>query len=270
MEHFWQKIGRLTPFRSKREEPLLPHQQTEDNRPDNEAPGVVDYAALETLLNQSCENPALYTVALTHRSCLQDATEPLISNQRLEFLGDAVLDLIVSEELYTQFPNYDEGQLSSNRAKIVNGKSLAAFARKLEMGRLILVGPSADEEMIRQSDATLADAFEALVGALYLDKGLAAARSFIREKVLAEVNLSTLTSAEYNYKSRLIEYTQARQLEHPRYMVVEEHGAEHEKIFLVEVRIGEETWGRGSGSRKKEAEQKAAMEAIATHTDLDI
>ncbi|ANT63944.1 MULTISPECIES: ribonuclease III [Prosthecochloris] len=270
MEHFWQKIGRLTPFRPKREELLLPQHDIDDNRPDHDVPGVVDYAALETLLNHTCDDSQLYAMALTHRSCLQDADEPLISNQRLEFLGDAVLDLIVSEELYTQFPDYDEGLLSSNRAKIVNGKSLAAFARKLDLGNLVIVGPSADKARIRQSDATLADAFEALVGAIYLDKGLDAARAFIRDKVLDETNLTKLTSSEHNYKSRLIEYTQARQLEHPRYIVVEESGAEHEKIFLVEVRIGEETWGRGSGSRKKEAEQHAAMEAITAHTELDI
>ena len=221
---------------------------------------------LERLTGRPC-NRLIYRTALTHRSVLHDhhgdADRP-DSNQRLEFLGDAVLDLLISEHLFKQFPESDEGHLSSNRAKIVNRKSLAAFARELQLGEHLIIGDSADKQKIRTSESALADAFEALVGAIYLDQGLAGAERFIMNHVIAKVDLRKLVEAEYNYKSRLIEYTQSRQLPPPLYTVVAEEGAEHEKSFTVEVSCNARSLGRGTAPRKKDAEQLAAKEAMIT------
>jgi ribonuclease-3 len=219
---------------------------------------------LEHLTGRPC-NRLIYRTALTHRSVLHDhhgdADRPE-SNQRLEFLGDAVLDLLISEHLFKQFPGSDEGHLSSNRAKIVNRKSLAAFARELQLGEHLIIGESADKQKIRDSESALADAFEALVGAIYLDQGLAGAERFIMNHVIARVDLHKIVEAEYNYKSRLIEYTQSRQLPPPLYTVIAEKGAEHEKHFTVEVSCNGLSLGRGTAPRKKDAEQLAAREAM--------
>jgi ribonuclease-3 len=207
----------------------------------------------------------IYRTALTHRSVLNDqpvGEDKPESNQRLEFLGDAVLDLLISEHLFKQFPERDEGHLSSNRAKIVNRKSLAAFARDLQLGEHIIIGESADKQKIRTSESALADAFEAMIGAIYLDQGIAGAERFIMTHVIAKVDLHKIVEAEYNYKSRLIEYTQSRQLPPPLYTVVAEEGAEHEKSFTIEVSCKGILLGQGTAPRKKDAEQLAAREAM--------
>ncbi|UWX57482.1 ribonuclease III [Chlorobaculum sp. MV4-Y] len=219
---------------------------------------------LERLTGRKC-NRLIYRTALTHRSVLHDhhsGEHKPESNQRLEFLGDAVLDLLISEHLFKQFPGSDEGHLSSNRAKIVNRKSLAAFARELELGKHLIIGESADKQKIRTSESALADAIEALVGAIYLDQGLAGAERFITNHVIARVDLHKLVESEYNYKSRLIEYTQSRQLPPPLYTVIAEEGAEHEKTFVVEVSCNGQPLGKGTAPRKKDAEQLAAREAM--------
>ncbi|NTW55041.1 MAG: ribonuclease III [Chlorobaculum sp.] len=226
---------------------------------------------LERLTGRAC-NRLIYRTALTHRSVLHDhhgEHERPDSNQRLEFLGDAVLDLLISEHLFKQFPASDEGHLSSNRAKIVNRKSLAAFARDMQLGEHLIIGESADKQKIRASESALADAFEALVGALYLDQGLAGAERFIMNHVIAKVDLRKIVEAEYNYKSRLIEYTQSRQLPPPLYTVVAEEGAEHEKHFTVEVSCNNVILGRGTAPRKKDAEQFAAKEAMIVLDSTD-
>ncbi|RXK88180.1 ribonuclease III [Chlorobaculum sp. 24CR] len=219
---------------------------------------------LERLTGRSC-NRLIYRTAMTHRSVLHDhhgANDKPESNQRLEFLGDAVLDLLISEHLFKLYPLSDEGHLSSNRAKIVNRKALAAFARDLQLGEHLIIGESANRQKIRESDSALADAFESLVGAIYLDQGLAGAERFITNHVIAKVDLNQIVEAEYNYKSRLIEYTQSRQLPPPLYMVTAEEGAEHEKNFTIEVSCNGVALGKGSAPRKKDAEQLAAKEAM--------
>jgi ribonuclease-3 len=207
----------------------------------------------------------IYRTALTHRSVLHDNHQGDIkpdSNQRLEFLGDAVLDLLISEYLFKQFPTSDEGHLSSNRSKIVNRKSLAGFAHELQLGEHLIVGESADRQKIRTSESALADAFESLIGAIYLDQGLAGAERFIMTHVISKVDLKRIVEEEYNYKSRLIEFTQSRQIPPPLYTVIAEEGAEHEKTFTIEVSCSGIILGRGIAPRKKDAEQIAAREAM--------
>ena len=214
----------------------------------------------------------IYRTALTHRSVLHDHNSSdgkPDSNQRLEFLGDAVLDLLISEYLFKQFPASDEGHLSSNRSKIVNRKSLAGFALELQLGEHLIVGESADRQQIRTSESALADAFESLIGAIYLDQGLAGAERFIMTHVISKVDLKRIVEEEYNYKSRLIEFTQSRQLPPPLYTVIAEEGAEHEKSFTIEVSCREIVLGRGTAPRKKDAEQLAAREAMSKLESCD-
>ncbi|HHE08075.1 MAG TPA: ribonuclease III [Chlorobaculum parvum] len=222
-------------------------------------------AYLERLTGRPCNRRLIYRIALTHRSLPHDhqgQKKHPESNQRLEFLGDAVLDLLISEHLFKLFPESDEGHLSSNRAKIVNRKALAAFAHELKLGEHLIIGESANRQKIRTSDSALADAFEALVGAIYLDQGLDGAKRFIMEHVITMVDLNRLIEEEFNYKSRLIEFTQSHQLPQPVYTVVAEEGAEHEKTFVIEVSCNGIPLGKGSAPRKKDAEQLAAREAM--------
>jgi len=218
---------------------------------------------LDSLTGDKIRTAGIYTTALTHRSVVNDHPGTRESNQRLEFLGDAVLDLIISEHLYRTFPESDEGKLSSNRSKIVNRKSLAAFASGIALGEHLLVGESADEKKIRSSESALADAFESLIGAIYLDLGLSATREFIERHIVAHLDLQRLDAIEHNHKSRLIEYTQSHQLEPPVYTVIAEEGAEHEKTFTVEVSCAGTPLGKGTAGRKKDAEQLAARTALS-------
>ncbi|PWW82924.1 ribonuclease III [Prosthecochloris marina] len=261
MEKFWQKLGSFAFHRSQGDDKSCTKSNTENGSLTIQDTTI---AWFKKLLGYPPSNSKVYVTALTHRSIVHDQAEPADSNQRLEFLGDAVLDLIISEHLYTCFPDSDEGKLSSNRAKIVNRKSLAGFARKISLSEHLLIGESADKSKICSSESTLADAFEALIGAIYLDMGLAETKNFIQRHVISHVDLKKLDAVEHNYKSRLIEYTQSRQLAPPVYAVVSEEGAEHEKLFTIEVSCDGKPLGRGTAGRKKDAEQSAAKEALAT------
>jgi len=214
----------------------------------------------------------LYQTALTHRSVVHDpATPDLIeSNQRLEFLGDAVLGMLVSDYLFRHFPASAEGDLSSTRAKIVNSKSLAGFARSISLGEHLLLGESADHHNIRVSESALADAFESLIGAIYLDKGVEPAYDFVVRHIINHANFKSIVATEYNYKSLLIEYTQSLHLPPPLYTVLAEAGAEHAKTFTVTVTCKEELLGTGTARRKKDAEQLAAKEAMERITEKSV
>lgn len=260
MEPFWQK---LTSFALIRNRP-----PKNGDLSSAETPGKISLP--ETIADFILRitgspgiNPGIYLTAFTHRSVTHDVSAASAeSNQRLEFLGDAVLDLVISEYLYLTFPESAEGELSSNRAKIVNRKALAGFAQSMGLGEHLIIGESADQSKIRCSESALADAFESLTGAIYLDKGLDAARAFVIKQVIGHVDFQTLVTSEHNYKSRLIEYTQSHHVPPPLYTVVAEVGAEHEKIFTVEVVCAGYICGRGTAPRKKDAEQLAAREAL--------
>lgn len=254
MEQFWQKLTSFA-FHRTGENSLEPKASALSS-------DTVDY--LLRLVGAPCNNMLLYQTALTHRSVVHDpATPDLVeSNQRLEFLGDAVLGMLVSDYLFRHFPASAEGDLSNTRAKIVNSKSLAGFARSIDLGEHLLLGESADHHNIRESESALADAFESLTGAIYLDKGVDAAYAFVVSNIINHVNFNSIVAAEHNYKSRLIEYTQSHHLPAPIYTVVEETGAEHEKLFTVKVICSDQIVGRGTDRRKKDAEQLAAKEAM--------
>ena len=205
----------------------------------------------------------LYQQALLHRSMLRGRPNTfLFSNERLEFLGDAALGFIMAEHLYQQFPEEDEGFLTRLRAKLVNGKVLADYAKRVGLGRLILLSENMDQVGGRDNPTILADAFEAIIGALYLDKGEEAARIFIEKKILKIVNLEDLAEQQDNFKSILLEYAQAKGWPQPQYRVTREEGPSHDKRFTVEVLVKEIPYGQGRAGNKKKAEQRAAQKAL--------
>lgn len=199
--------------------------------------------------------------ALTHKSWVNEHSGQRASNERLEFLGDAVLEFLVSDELYSRFPDKEEGYLTSLRANIVNTKNLAVVAEKLKVGSQIYLSKGEEESGGRKNPSLLADTVEALIGALFLDQGLTAAKKFVADNLLKDIS-DKLSGPLKDAKSRLQEEIQAKGLAAPIYKVVEELGPDHAKNFVVEVLVNGKAKGKGRGKNKGEAEQKAAEAAL--------
>ncbi|WP_263786496.1 ribonuclease III [Salinibacter grassmerensis] len=227
-------------------------------------PGVqVNAAAVERLVGGPVDDLSHYRRALTHRSLLRVHPERTFeSNERLEFLGDALLDVFVGEVLYERFPEKDEGALTRLRARLVSERPLATYARHLGLGPHLLMSENAAEGNGRDNPSILADAFEAFVGAIYLDLGYAAARGFVQDQVLAPIDLQDVATRDENYKSQLLEHLQARGRPQPTYHVVQEKGPSHDKTFTVEVRIGDTAHEQGTAGSKQDAEQQAARRTL--------
>lgn len=221
-----------------------------------------DFTRFAETINYYPHQWKLFLQALLHRSYLQFVTEKWDSNERLEFFGDAILNFIVTEHLINAYPDMEEGNLTKLRSRLVNRKILAQRAKDMHLSDFLLLSSSAAQSIDSGSESILSDAFESIVGALYLDGGLPAARKFIRATLLNNPNVSSLALTDDNYKSALLEYAQARSLNIPRYVVVREEGPEHDRRFTVEVSINAQSWGVGTGRSKKEAEQAAAAQAI--------
>ena len=200
--------------------------------------------------------------ALLHRSYLQHKRNAGSSNERMEFLGDSILNLIVGEYLYRHNPKAEEGDLTKMRSRLVNRKALAAYARAIGLADFILTSPSASTGLGKGQDTIAADTFEAVIAAIYLDGGFDAARRFVERRVLSAVKSGAVVTADDNYKSMLLEYAQANGLGIPRYTIVLEEGPDHDRTFTVEVSLSDGRRGRGKGKNKKEAEQAAAARAI--------
>lgn len=216
---------------------------------------------LQARLGMEFRNQALLRQAFTHTSYVNEHRGKKVEdNERLEFLGDAVLQLTVSEHLYRRYPHLSEGELTRMRAAIVCEPSLVRFAEALDFGRVVLLGKGEERTGGRSRPSLLADAFEAFVGALYLDQGLDAVRAFLDRHLFA--HLPEDGQAGKDFKTRLQETAQNLGLGTPEYRVVEERGPSHEREFVVEVRIGERISGRGAGRSKKEAEQQAAAQSL--------
>lgn len=210
-------------------------------------------------LNLPFSNPALLTRALTHRSYINEH-EAVEDNERLEFLGDAVLDFIAGAWVYNRFPEMPEGELTKIRSALVRNEQLAKFARKLELGRALRLGRGEESSGGRNRDNLLGSSFEALIGALYLDAGLKKASEFVIP--IFEDCRETILNQIHDSKSQLQEWTQAQRLGAPRYHVVSTSGPAHEAKFEVKVEIAGEEKGRGSGSSKSAAEHAAAKDAM--------
>ena len=220
------------------------------------------FKKLEKLTGSPINDSSYYLQALMHRSYLEQNEEYDVSNERLEFLGDSILSLIVAEYLFDEFPEKDEGFLTKVRAKIVNRLALADAAEKINLAEFLLVSKNISNSFANGSKTILSDALEALIGAVYLDNGLDSAKKFI-QKILIQPNLKEgLYLIDENYKSQLLEFAQANKMESPTYNVIKEEGPQHNRLFTVKVSIGDTDYGVGKGKNKKSAEQKAAQEAL--------
>ena len=205
----------------------------------------------------------LLKLALTHRSYLSVTGQgPRESNERLEFLGDSVLGLVTSEALYRRHPDEHEGQLTKTKSLLVSKAILSRRALRMGLGRFVLMSHSEVESGGRQRLSILADAFESVIGAIYLDQGFETARKFIHEHLLADSDAITSDKRHTNYKSHLQEYVQNSFRTHPVYRIRSEFGPDHSKHFVVEVMVGKRSLGEGRGHNKKEAEQAAARDAL--------
>lgn len=206
----------------------------------------------------------LLVQALKHRSYLPQVNEHrACSNERLELLGDAVLGLIVTDYLYRRYPEKEEGDITAAKSLLVSRKILTRIARNLDLGRFILMSDSEDHAGGRKRPSILADTFEALIGAIFLDGGLLHARGFIERTLLKEMDAILSEEQHRNFKSLLLEFAQSHSLGTPYYKVIAEEGPDHEKTFTVEVVIQNRTLGVGAGHSKKRAEQEAAQQALA-------
>ncbi len=219
-------------------------------------------AQLAERLGLKFENPALLTRALTHRSFLNENTSASEDNERLEFLGDAVLDFVVGAWVYHHCPEMAEGDLTRMRSALVRNEQLADFARQLDLGQAMRMGRGESASGGRERDGLLGSTFEALIGALYLDGGLPKVEDFM-EPLLGSVRDRVIMRAEiYDPKSRFQEWAQSAKLGTPKYVTVGASGPDHAKMFEVEVRIKDQTYGRGTGPSKQIAAQVAAQTAL--------
>jgi ribonuclease-3 len=222
-------------------------------------------AGLEQALGYRFLNPGLAGRALTHSSVVMDRepSGPRANNEQLEYLGDAILEMLVSEHLFRAYPDWSEGQLSKRRASLVNSLALASAARRLGLGEHLRLGRGEEKTGGREKPALLGDAFEAVVAAIYLDAGLPAAREFV---VRTLIDAATAAQGSElgcsDHKSALQEFLQARSLPGATYEVVGESGPDHRKHFSVEVRVPGLASATGAGTNKKEAEQLAAEQAL--------
>ena len=222
---------------------------------------VVDYSALEAMLGYTFRDRSLLEQALRHASWCNEHTGPkLADNERLEFLGDAVLDLVVGHKLMTRYPQLREGELSVTRAQVVSETGLSEVARKLGIGAWLVLGKGEEKSGGRAKPSILADAFEAILAAVFLDGGFIAAQAMV-DRLLSQRIETVEFKGFYDFKTRLQETAQARLRATPTYHVVQEIGPDHDKRFVVAVTIADSEWARAVGRSKKEAEQMAASEA---------
>ncbi len=219
---------------------------------------------LEQKIGYKFRHPELLLKALKHRSYLDITGETRASsNERLEFLGDSVLNLLASEYFYKTQSDDNEGSLTTTKSTIVSGSVLADQARKINLGYYLLLSENEARSGGRDRDSILEDTFEALIGAIYRDGGLKPARNFVARFLFSETDTILSEKSHRNFKSILQEYAQSRGGEPPEYVVLEESGPDHDKRFLVEVRLGVEVLGTGKGRTKKEAEQMAAEASLS-------
>jgi ribonuclease-3 len=241
--------------------------KNQDHMPGDSAPllHAQHTSALADMLGVSFHNLDLLGSALIHRSFLNEhpeRTEGLPSNERLEFLGDAVLNLVTASWLYQTFPERSEGELTALRAALVKTPTLARFARMLNLGEHVRISRGEASNAARERPALLADVFEAVLGAIYLDQGVDAATRFVQPFLQQETDLIIAGQSDIDHRSRLQEHIQARQGITPTYRTVQISGPDHRRNFTIEVLVGEERLGVGSGASKQVAAQNAARQAL--------
>lgn len=224
---------------------------------------MTDLTTLQQRLGITFNNISLLEQALVHSSYINEnpGVAP-VSNERLEFLGDAVLGLVAAERLYQGFPQFTEGQMTRLRTALVRRQTLARMAQAIGLGDHLYLGKGEEASGGRQKPVNLAGAIEAVIGAIFLDQGLARARDFTLRLLEADLQEAVTRGDSIDYKSELQELIQAREQQTPTYHVIESTGPDHAKQFTVEVRVGDTLLGRGSGKSKKAAESEAARAAL--------
>lgn len=223
----------------------------------------MDIISLQKSLDYVFKKPAFLTEALTHRSYLNEHPKEVTShNERLEFLGDAVLELSITEELFGRFPQYEEGTLTSLRAALVNYLMLASIARALDVERHLRLSRGEAKDTGRAREVILANAMEAIIGAIYMDGGYASAKAFVLRTVAPRLEEVFQKSLYKDPKSSLQEKIQAERKLTPTYRVLEEQGPDHDRVFVVGVYFGDELVAKGSGQSKQDGEVEAARNAL--------
>lgn len=231
------------------------------------AKDIKNYDALlrsfEKAIGARIHNPYLFIQALKHRSYLSIGNEDRVhSYERLEFLGDLILNLITGEFLYNLYPDQEEGDLTKNKSLLVNKKILALQAEGLGLGPFILMSEGEEKSGGRSRASILSDVLESVIAAIYLDSGYSAAKKFILGHILHNAVEILNDDLHFNYKGELLEWSQAKEWGIPAYTVIHQEGPEHNKEFTVEVSIKQQVYGSGKGLTKKDAEQQAARQAL--------
>lgn len=213
-------------------------------------------------------NDDLLQTALTHRSALNESGAAKESNERLEFLGDAVLELITTNFLFAKFPELNEGVLTSYRSALVKTTSLAAVAERIGLGEQLKMSKGEEATGGRSNPSLLADTFEAVLGALYQDQGLEAVEKFLQEELF--INMDTILKERLykDPKSELQEKVQAKGFTTPSYEVINAEGPDHDKVFTVSVTVGDQVMGEGTGKSKQQAQQAAAEAALQKYRQV--
>jgi len=217
---------------------------------------------LQQTIGITFHDKELLTRAFVHRSHLNEAHDMHISNERLEFLGDAVLSFLTSHFLYEQYPDFPEGTLTNIRSSLVKTNSLADVSRELHMGDLLLLSHGEESSGGRNNPSLLADEFEALLGAIFLDQGIETAKKFLSQFLFPKASTVVANKSYIDYKSLLQELIQQESRVSPTYQVVKSEGPDHAKTFWVEATADSRVLGSGSGKSKQDAEQSAALDAL--------
>lgn len=204
----------------------------------------------------------LFKNAFIHRSYLNEAKEQLESNERLEFLGDSILSFVVSEHLYKTYPQFDEGILTNLRSLVVNTKSLAKKARELHFGDHLMLSKGEEDSNGRENESILANTFESVIGALFLDQGIEAVKEFLNAVIIPDIEMYVQKKVFKDPKSLLQEYVQSKKQNSPVYKVLHEEGPAHAKKFTIGVYVENTLMGEGKGKSKQAAEESAAEQAL--------
>ncbi len=222
----------------------------------------VDIKEIESVIGYRFADPFLLYRSLKHRSYSQVMEGSVdLSNERLEFLGDSVLNMVVSHTLYVENQDYQEGDLTKLKSVLVSKSSADLAARNAGLERFILLSNSEEDAGGRDRTSIIADTYEAIIGAIFLDGGFEAAQKFIQKTILDDID-TILDNTDDNFKSFLLELTQGRKLGHPSYRTISEEGPDHDKVFTVEVAVQGKPYGIGKGKTKKTAQQMAAKDCL--------
>ena len=221
-----------------------------------------NYIILKRILGFTPRNKSYFIKALTHSSYLELYPELSKSNERLEFLGDSVLSMIVANHLFENFTSEEEGFLTKSRAALVNREHLYIAAQEIGLDKIILYNEKYLRDSMEGMQTIYADGLEALIGAIFLDQGLSKTKEFVIERIVQPYEVDQNFLVDTNYKGQLLEYAHSKRLQPPRYIIRSEEGPPHKKEFIIDVFLGDELFGTGNGKNKKAAEQEASKNAL--------